>query len=100
MKREKLTFVIYKSFISSNLITFREEMREMKNYLEEQFAEMAKKFDEARQAAIGDVITEMRGDLSNSIQFLKSIQAGDYSARVVLKICAKLMLTKRIILPG
>ena len=55
-------------------------MKEMKYFLEKEFNKVAKKFDKARQEAIGDVITELRGDLSNSIQFLKSVQAGVYSA--------------------
>lgn len=51
-------------------------MKEMKNYLEGEFSKLVLKMDEARRAAIGDVITELRGDLSNSIQFLTSVQEG------------------------
>ena len=56
-------------------ITLREEMKEMKYFLEKEFNKVTKRFDQARQEAIGDVITELRGDLSNSIQFLTSIEA-------------------------
>ena len=55
-------------------------MKEMKYFLEKEFSKVAKKFDKAREDAIGDVITELRGDLSNSIQFLTSIEAGIHSA--------------------
>ena len=50
-------------------------MKEMKYFLEKEFNKVTKRFDQARQEAIGDVITELRGDLSNSIQFLTSIEA-------------------------
>ena len=56
-------------------MTLREEMKEMKYFLEKEFNKVTKRFDQARQEAIGDVITELRGDLSNSIQFLTSIEA-------------------------
>ena len=56
-------------------MTLREEMKEMKSFLEKEFNKVTKRFDQARQEAIGDVITELRGDLSNSIQFLTSIEA-------------------------
>ena len=59
-------------------ITLREEMKEMKYFLEKEFNKVTKRFDQARQEAIGDVITELRGDLSNSIQFLTSIEARIY----------------------
>ena len=55
-------------------------MKEMKYFLEKEFNKVSKKFDKARQDAIGDVITELRGDLSNSIQFLTSIEGGIHSA--------------------
>ena len=57
------------------IMTLREEMKEMKYFLEKEFNKVTKRFDQARQEAIGDVITELRGDLSNSIQFLTSIEA-------------------------
>ena len=53
-------------------------MKEMKYFLEKEFNKVTKRFDQARQEAIGDVITELRGDLSNSIQFLTSIEARIY----------------------
>ena len=59
-------------------MTLREEMKEMKYFLEKEFNKVTKRFDQARQEAIGDVITELRGDLSNSIQFLTSIEARIY----------------------
>ena len=60
-------------------MTLREEMKEMKYFLEKEFNKVTKRFDQARQEAIGDVITELRGDLSNSIQFLTSIEARIYN---------------------
>ena len=59
-------------------MTLREEMKEMKYFLEKEFNKVTKRFDQARREAIGDVITELRGDLSNSIQFLTSIEARIY----------------------
>ena len=61
------------------IMTLREEMKEMKYFLEKEFNKVTKRFDQARQEAIGDVITELRGDLSNSIQFLTSIEARIYT---------------------
>ena len=61
------------------IMTLREEMKEMKYFLEKEFNKVTKRFDQARQEAIGDVITELRGDLSNSIQFLTSIEARIYN---------------------
>ena len=50
-----------------------EEMEKLKKYLVEEFSKMESKIDEVMRAARGDAITELIGDLSNSIEFLRSV---------------------------
>ena len=59
----------------------------MKNFLEGKFSKLALKMDEQRRAAISDVITELRGDLSNSIQFLTSVQVRELHYRDIRLQC-------------
>ena len=53
----------------------REEMSKMKRYLEKEFAKLHEAIEKTEKVARDNAITELVGDLSNSLQFLTSVQA-------------------------